>query len=105
MNIGEYNRKVTIQALVSGEDEIGQPLTDWQTFTETWANIRFISGVEAVKGGAETSIAKASIRIRYRQDIKEAMRVKYNGITYQIKSILPDEAKREYVDLACEVVK
>jgi SPP1 family predicted phage head-tail adaptor len=105
MNIGEYNRQVTIESLGTGCDEIGQPSQVWTVFSYAWANIRFISGVEAVKGGAETSIAKASIRIRYRTNITEAMRVQYNGITYQIKAILPDEAKREYVDLACEVVK
>lgn len=105
MKAGLLNRKITIQALGSGVDAIGQPIESWSTFAQPWANIRFLNGVESVKGDAEVSVSKASIRIRYRQDITEAMRVVYNGITYQIKAVLPDEAGRDHVDLSCEVVK
>ena len=44
------------------------------------------------------------MRIRYREDITSKMRVTNNGITYEIKAVMPDEAKREFVDSACEVV-
>lgn len=105
MNAGQLNRKITIQALDTGVDAIGQPVNSWTTFAETWANIRFLNGVESVKADAEVSVSKASIRIRYRQDVTNAMRVVGNGITYQIKAVFPDEAKRDHVDLVCEVVK
>lgn len=105
MKAGLLNRKITIQSFGSGVDAIGQPIESWSTFAQPWANIRFMNGVESVKGDAEVSVSKASIRIRYRQDITEAMRVVYNGITYQIKAVLPDEVGRDHVDLSCEVVK
>lgn len=105
MKAGLLNRKIAIQSFGSGVDAIGQPIESWSTFAQPWANIRFLNGVESVKADAEVSVSKASIRIRYRQDITEAMRVVYNGITYQIKAVLPDEAGRDHVDLSCEVVK
>lgn len=105
MNAGLLNRKVTIQVLGSSVDAIGQPIESWTIFATTWANIRFLNGVESVKADSEVSVSKVSIRIRYRQDITAAMRISYNSITYQIKAVLPDESKREHVDLACEVVK
>jgi SPP1 family predicted phage head-tail adaptor len=105
MNAGQLNRKITIQSIGSSVDSIGQPVETWSTFAQPWANIRFLNGVESVKADAEVSVSKASIRIRYRQDITAAMRVSYNSITYQIKAVLPDEAKRDHVDLVCEVVK
>lgn len=105
MKAGLLNRKITIQSFGPTQDSIGQEIQDWAPFATTWANIRFLNGVESVKGDAEVSVSKASIRIRYRQDITEAMRVVYNGITYQIKAVLPDEAGRDHVDLSCEVVK
>lgn len=105
MNAGFLNRKILIKARSAGADEIGQPVETWATFATTWANIRFLSGVETAKAGTEVSLAKASIRIRYRTDITEVMRVEYYGLTYQIHSVLRDEAKRDYVDLVCEVVK
>ncbi|MFZ6801931.1 phage head closure protein [Undibacterium sp. Di24W] len=105
MNAGRLNRRITIQSFGTTQDAIGQEIQDWSTFAQPWANIRFLNGVESVKADAEVSVSKVSIRIRYRQDITEAMRIVYNGITYQIKAVLPDEAKRDHVDLACEVVK
>ena len=105
MKAGLLNRKIAIQTLGAGVDEIGQPVETWSTFAQPWSNIRFLNGVESVKADAEVSVSKASIRIRYRTDITEAMRAVYNGITYQIKAVLPDEAKRDHVDLDCEVVK
>lgn len=105
MNAGQLNRKITIQSFGTTRDPAGQEIKDWSPFATPWANIRFLNGVESVKADAEVSVSKASIRIRYRQDITNAMRVVYNGITYQIKAVLPDEAKREHVDLVCEVVK
>lgn len=33
------------------------------------------------------------------------MRVLHGETVYQIKAVLPDEARRDHVDLVCEVVK
>jgi SPP1 family predicted phage head-tail adaptor len=49
-----------------------------------------------------TSVARASIRIRYREDIDHSMRVSYKGKTYNIIAVLPGSP--EHVDLVCEVV-
>jgi len=105
MDFGKLNRKIAIQSQSTTQDDAGQPLNTWTTFASPWAHIRFMNGVETMKGDSPTSVAKASIRIRYREDITNAMQVVYNGITYRILAVLPDEAKREHVDLACEVVR
>lgn len=105
MQVGKLNRKIVIQSQSLTQDDTGQPLNTWTTFATPWANIRFMNGIETMKGDSPTSVAKASIRIRYREDITNAMQVAYNGITYRILAVLPDEAKREHIDLACEVVR
>lgn len=105
MQAGKLNRKIVIQSQSTTQDDTGQPLNTWTTFATPWANIRFMNGIETMKGDSPTSVAKASIRIRYREDITNAMQVVYNGITYRILAVLPDEAKREHVDLSCEVVR
>jgi SPP1 family predicted phage head-tail adaptor len=66
MNIGRINRQVVIKAPPTGQDALGQPTGDWTTFATVWANVRYLSGTESIKAGADTSTAKASIRIRYR---------------------------------------
>jgi SPP1 family predicted phage head-tail adaptor len=104
MKIGALNRKVTIQHLVDGQDEIGQPVTTWATLATVYADIRHLSGLESIKADAQTATVKASIRIRRRSDVTAAMRVAHGATTYEINAVLPDEQRRDHLDLSCEVV-
>lgn len=102
MKAGQLNCRVTLQSPVTGTDSIGQPVNGWQEIGPVWASIRFLNGLESIKAGAQSSIAKASIRIRYRSDLTTAMRVLHGARIFEIVAVLPDEQKREHVDLVCE---
>jgi len=104
MFAGQLKNKVTLQAQVDTVDTIGQPINDWVDVATVWAHIRHLSGVESIKAGADVSVSKASIRIRYRSDITPAMRVLFGSTVYQINAVLPDAAGRVHVDLVCEVI-
>jgi len=104
MDSRDLKSLVTVQVLQAGQDEIGQPVTTWATFKTLRANIRYLNGLETIKADAQTSVVKASIRIRRRTDITAAMRVVYGATTFEIKAVLPDEQDRERLDLACEVL-
>lgn len=109
MDSRRLNRLVLIQKPGTTQDEAGQPIPGWVALIATGdgkirANLRHLSGVETIKADAQTSAVKASIRIRYRTDVTAAMRVVHGSTTYEIKAVMPDEAGREFVDLACEVV-
>lgn len=105
MRAGQLNSRVTIQQPAAGVDELGQPATGWVDFgTPLWANIKHNSGAESIKAGAEASVVKASIRIRYNTGITTAMRVVGDLSTYNIMAVLPDMGGKEYTDLVCEVV-
>lgn len=104
MDAGLLNREVKIKRPEGGSDEAGQPLLGWIDVAKVWANIKFQSGSESIRADAVTSVARASIRIRYREDIDASMRVYRGTAVYSIKAVLPDEARREYVDLVCEVI-
>jgi SPP1 family predicted phage head-tail adaptor len=104
MRAGRLNKRITIQQLAAGQDEIGQPVQTWTTVATVWADICHQSGLEAIKGDAVTSLIKASIRIRYRNDLNAGMRAVYGATAYNILAVLPDVSGKEYVDLACEVV-
>jgi SPP1 family predicted phage head-tail adaptor len=95
---------VTIKQLAAGQDAIGQPTTTWQDFASEWANILHPTGVESIQADAQSSTVKASIRMRKRTDVTEAMRVYYGTTIYEIKAVLPDETKRDRMDLSCERV-
>lgn len=97
-------RRITIQQQVDTVDAIGQPIDEWVDVDTVSAHILPLSGIESIKAGADVSVSKASIRIRYREDITPAMRVLYGTTVYQINAVLPDAAGRVYVDLLSEVV-
>lgn len=102
---GLLNRQVKIQQLTQIKDEIGQIIgTDWADVATVWANIRHLSGTEAIKADAPTSTVRASIRIRYRAGIDAGMRVLHGSTAYDIQAVLPDEIGRRHIDLVCEVV-
>ena len=104
MQAGLLNRRVTLQAPGTTQDELGQPIPGWTDVATLWADIRMKSGLESIKAGAPVSVVQASIRVRYRAGITAGMRVVHNLQAFNITAVLPDVGGLEYVDLVCEVV-
>lgn len=104
MQAGLLNRRVTLQAPGTTQDELGQPIPGWTDVATLWADIRMKSGLESIKAGAPVSVVQASIRVRYRAGITAGMRVVHNLQAFNIVAVLPDVGGREFVDLVCEVV-
>ena len=104
MQAGRLNRRVTLQAPGTGEDELGQPIPGWTDVATLWADIRMKSGLESIKAGAPVSVVQASIRVRYRAGITAGMRIVHNLHAFNIVAVMPDVGGREYVDLVGQVV-
>lgn len=104
MDARALNRMVTIQVPPTGQDAIGQPSGSWTSLVSVWANVRMLTGTEMLKADTPTSVAKASIRIRRRADVTNAMRVALGATVFQILAVLPNEQDKTFLDLACEVV-
>ena len=104
MRSGPLNNLLQIQSPATGTDELGQPVIGWIDFAQVWGNIRHLRGVEAIKSGAITSVVSASIRIRFRNDINAGMRVLAGSVVYEIKAVLPEMGRREFVDIVAELV-
>lgn len=102
MKAGQLRTLVTLQAPASGTDSIGQPLTGWTDVADVYADIRYQSGLSAIKAGADVSLSKVSIRIRYRA-VTPDMRVLQGSTVFSIQAVLPD-AKRAFLDLVGQVV-
>lgn len=103
MRAGQFNRRITLQRRTPGTGPIGQPINTWEVVATVWASVRHASGLETIKADALTSVVKASIRIRFREDVSAGMRVALAGVFYDIRAVLPDLVGRQYVDLVCEV--
>lgn len=105
MEARRRNRLVTIQQQSSTQDGAGQPVLTWSDLAQVYANIKGLSGLESIKAGAETSVLKVSIRVGYRKDLTAAMRVSIGETVYQVKVVRPDEEKKQFTDLECEVMQ
>lgn len=102
--IGQLRDRITIQMRSGGKDSWGSPQPDaWAEYATVWAHVRHLSGSESIKSGADTSVVRASVRIRWRVDVTAGMRVIHLGANYEIEAILPGQ-KREFVDLTCKLV-
>jgi SPP1 family predicted phage head-tail adaptor len=96
--------KISIQERQSGSDANGEPLADWVEVCAPYADILGTGGLEAIKGGAVTSIVKKSIRIRYRTNVTAGMRAVHGATIYNILAVNPDERGRVHTDLICETI-
>lgn len=99
MRAGELRHRIELQAHTQERDEWNTPLpAAWNTYATIWADVRHLGGVEAIRAGAETSVVKASCRIRWRDDVTAGHRVLHAGKVYDIEAVLPG-ADRRHVDL------
>ena len=105
MQAGKLKDYVSLQTPGTVQDAFGQEIPGFTEVTKLWANIRFISGIEAIKADTPTSIAKASIQIRKRAGVLPNMQiVDADGIVYRIDAVLPDKEHRDRINLPCEVI-
>lgn len=105
MQAGRRNTRCVIQRRTGGTNDWGEPLPEgWEEHATVWANVKHLSGSEAIKADVETSTVRASIRLLYRTDITAGMRVLIGTAVYDIEAVLPDMAQRKHVDLVCKLV-
>ena len=104
ISAADLNTRLNIEQRTSSQDELGQPIETWSLVAAVWGSVRHLSGVAAIKSGADGSTVKASFRIRYMAGIDSGMRVTVDGKHYNIVAILPNRAER-YIDLVAEVIE
>ena len=102
MQAGKLRERITIRQRQATTDALGQPSTTWTDLAVVWAEVRFVSGIETIKAGRESSTSRASVRIRKVSGIDRQMRARLGGVDYEIVDIIPDP-KRAYLTLICEV--
>jgi SPP1 family predicted phage head-tail adaptor len=102
LRAGSLNCRITIQRQERVRAGGGQVTGQWVEHAQVWANFRRPTGIGAIKADADVALLKASVRIRYRTDISDAMRIVYAGTVFDIKAVIPDLDRREHVDLVVQ---
>lgn len=92
-NSGKRNKRITIQKKGRTEDDAGYPIpdpNDWEDVCTIWAEREPLKGREFFAAAATQYEKTVRWRIRYREDIKEGMRVVYKERFYPIYAV-PDD--------------
>jgi SPP1 family predicted phage head-tail adaptor len=101
LEAGALRQRVTIVAPTATQDSTGGfSLSDYTTVLETWAEIRTLTGNEALGAGTEVSTVLKLVTIRYPTSvtITAAMQVVFQGRKFQILAVLnPDERPKKLV--------
>ncbi len=84
---GILRHRVTIQRATSTKDALGGDVLTWATLATVWAEVRPLSGREAIEAGRISSTANVWITIRYRDDVTPLMRVSWRGRVFEINQI------------------
>jgi SPP1 family predicted phage head-tail adaptor len=105
MRIGELRQRVTIQQLISGQDEYGQPVNAWDSIATVWAKVEDLAGREYFQAQqVPTSQVNTRITIRWRLDVKPEMRIVSGDRIFDIVAVLNPTGKKIELQLMCREV-
>ena len=105
MNIGKFDRRITIeQKSVAQDATFCTEIITWNTLATVWANVQDVlpSRSEAVQQGLSAARNQTRIRIRYRSDVDSSMRITHNGTVYQIVGGPAEIGRQQYTEFVVE---
>lgn len=101
LQAGSLNRVVTIQQRSMAVDTFGQQSEAWTTVLTARASVEPLSGSELVAAGAQIGETMVNVTVRYRPSITAAMRLTYQGVVYNILSVVDDLARHRKLTMLC----
>ena len=99
---GKLNRRVALQSLVAGQDDIGQPTMVWSTLATVWANVEPLRGDERLRAMRLEEVVTHKITIRHRPGITARMRVKFGARLLNIRAMIDPQERHQVLELMCE---
>ena len=100
LRAGQLRQRVTLQTRDTTADAYGQQVTTWTDFAASVpAEVAPLSGREFLTAGATQGEVMAKVLIRYLAGVVPAMRLLFDGDTYNIVAVLPDSTARKHLTL------
>lgn len=108
MNIGKMDRQIVLQRKTTVKDSIGYPVETWATLATVWADVRPVSGREALGSGEALGrllgSQTAQMFIHFYSGLTTADRISYDGKTWEIRYIR-EVGRGEMTEIVAEVIK
>lgn len=93
--------RVTFQKPAKVDDGYGGKKITWLSIFDMWAKVEPISSREYFFAQANQAEATHRIKVRYRPDIDQAMRISHRGKIYEITSVIDMGGSRRFLELLC----
>lgn len=105
-SIGELNRRIFFQqAGVETDDGYGGKVKTWVNCGEAWAKIEPLTGREYFFAHQIQAEVTHRVTIRFRQDVKEDMRISAGGRILEIESIVDLDEAHQFLQFFCREAK
>ena len=103
-SVGKLHRRIRIETFTTSSDSFGEPIKTWAVLDHVWADIRPVSNTERFEAQQVNRQVEVRMRIHYRADVTEQMRVLYDGDYYDIQGI-KEIGYHEGLELLCGLWK
>ena len=102
--LSQLNQRVTLEAQTLNPDGAGGYAASWEAIALVWAAIEPTSAADVYGPDATESRVRTRIVIRRRTDVIAGMRLNANGRVFQIKSVLDDGPRAQFLTLLTEQI-
>jgi SPP1 family predicted phage head-tail adaptor len=102
LTAGSLREPITVQRQTAQSDGMGGQAIQWDELFTTRAQVKPLSGREALQAMQLQASITHRIYIRFRTDLTTADRILLRGQPLQIRSILNMEMRSQWLELSCE---
>jgi SPP1 family predicted phage head-tail adaptor len=100
--IGNLRRRVAIESATRTADGGGGVAVAWSSVATVWAEIKALSGAEAVIAEGLQGKVTHEIMIRKRMDVSPAMRLRYGARIFVIWAVLDRDGPDPFIRIQAE---
>lgn len=102
--IGQFRRRVTLQAPIDAPDDIGGADRSFSAFAQVWAKVETLSGQEQFVEQRLEQSRRCAVTIRWRSDVTSQMRIVFRGRILVIRSVEDRDESRRFLTCLCEEI-
>ncbi len=93
--------QIQVENYTEARDGNSELVKTWALYKTLWASKSQSSGAEAMTEDRPAAMSPLRFEVRYREDLNESMRIKWNGKYYEIVSISDRWGLRKYIFIVC----
>lgn len=92
-----YRHRITLQHLSQAPNSLGSPSNTWTAGETVYANVRALSGRELATAQSVQAETTHEITMRYRDITSANTKVVFEGVVYDLLSVVPDIRKTKLI--------